>query len=533
MPPEVHAKISLRTSVISLVAAANVAVFAAGLAWVADTAARQRAQVETAYGELLRAPLQSLLDARGRVYAAGLLRWSHWDVFDDVIIAHLPDIGADPDVRTRGIQLNPVGSGHRSPSFDEAGVMGDIRRAASELREVSTTRGLSLPVYLPTGELWGGCWVRTRWAAGTRGLVVSLLPWFLVSTLVLTLLTFTSMRHLVLDPVRDLAHAVGRIAHGDFTVRVAERARSEELSELLSGFNAMAQQVEDYNAHLEEQVAVATAQARDAEAAAMTQRRLAATGELAAGIAHEINNPLGGMLNAVEVLERDDVPRERRRRYHKLLKSGLERIGRTVGRVLRLAPREARVEAVQLAVPLSDALGLVRHRASRQGVRIVLRSGGRERELDAPDAFELFADLPPIRGETNELGQAFLNLLVNALDALEARNRQRREGGRGAQENGERGRIEVTLERRGAELYLRFADDGPGMRPGVLERAADLFFTTKDTGRGTGLGLAIVHNVIAAHGGRVLLKSESGAGVAVELVLPIDREATETGGASR
>ncbi len=109
-------------------------------------------------------------------------------------------------------------------------------------------------------------------------------------------------------------------------------------------------------------------------------------------------------------------------------------------------------------------------------------------------------------GEANELGQAILNLLVNALDALEA---------------SEGGRVDIRLERRADEVYLAVADDGPGMTPEVLARAADLFFTTKDTGKGTGLGLAIVHNVVAAHGGRVNLGHRAGGGLEVEVYLPV------------
>ncbi|MCP3917491.1 MAG: HAMP domain-containing histidine kinase [bacterium] len=499
-------RFSLRTSVILLVFAANVAVFAAGLVWVTRTATEQRRNVETAYGELLGARLQSLLDYQGNLRSAGLLSWDRWDLFEDVIIVHLPEFGTRPGSSTRGVRLNPVGLAHRTPIFDEEGVLADIRRAATDGREVSTARGLSLPIYMSGGGLWGGCWVFTRWDSGLRGPLLQLLPWFLVSTLVLTLVTFGSVRHLVLDPVRDLARAAKSIAGGTFSDRVPERARKDELGELVRGFNAMAQQVEDYNGHLSEQVERATLMARDAEAAAMTQRRLAATGELAAGIAHEINNPLGGMLNAVEVLGREDLDPARRTQYLELVRGGLERIRGTVGRVLRLAPREAHAEPTRIAGPLGDALGLIEHRARTQEVRVVVHTGKRERSLDEPDPVGILAGLPPVLGEANELGQAILNLLVNALDALDG---------------AEGGCIDIRVEERGAELYIAVADDGPGMTPEVLARAADLFFTTKDAGKGTGLGLAIVHNVVAAHGGRVVLAQREGGGLVVELYFPV------------
>src|SRR5262249_35837030 len=142
---------------------------------------------------------------------------------------------------------------------------------------------------------------------------------------------------------------------------------------------------------LEREVARATEKARAAEAAAMTQRRLAATGELAAGVAHEINNPLGGLLNAAESLSRENLPEAKRAQYESLLRNGLERIQATVGRLLRLAPRQAKPQPVALVQPVIDAIALVQHRASEQRVALEFTCG-RERA----DAEERARALPPV-----------------------------------------------------------------------------------------------------------------------------------------
>jgi signal transduction histidine kinase len=247
----------------------------------------------------------------------------------------------------------------------------------------------------------------------------------------------------------------------------------------------------------------------------MTQRRLAAMGELAAGIAHEINNPLGGLSNAVTTLARPDLDPERRARYIELLHGGLARIGQTVGQLLRFTPRRTPPDTFALVGPVRDALDLVRHRAARQGVTLTLHAGA-PGTAGAPtdDAAVLLLADHLVRGEAGELGQAVLNLLVNALDALED----------GAPPGG--GHVDVWLDAEppeGAEpggLVLRVIDDGPGADASVLERAVDLFFTTKEAGRGTGLGLSIVHKVVAAHGGRVELASRPGAGFCVTIHLP-------------
>jgi signal transduction histidine kinase len=141
-------------------------------------------------------------------------------------------------------------------------------------------------------------------------------------------------------------------------------------------------------------VRVATEKARIVEAMAMRERRLAAMGELAAGIAHEINNPLGGLQNAVEELRRDELASERRRQYLELLARGLARIGETVNRLRRFTPREGPFEPVDLAAVAHDALELVQHRARRLNVELVFRADER---------------VPAVPGVRNEIDQAVLN----------------------------------------------------------------------------------------------------------------------------
>jgi signal transduction histidine kinase len=430
-------------------------------------------------------------------------------LFDGAEVLGLPHAGFGPQRAPRGAFFNPVGLAHRTATFDERDVLTDIRLAAFEGREVQTERGTAVPVRLPSGRVWGGCWLQRRERLATGGLVARFLPWFVLSTLALTLTTFVVLRRLVLGPVRRLARGARRIAGGDLGVRVREPRRDDELADLVKSFNDMAGQVQDFNARLAREVEIATSQAREAEAAAMTQRRLAATGELAAGIAHEINNPLGGMLNAVEALRGGDVVAGRRDAYLGLVQGGLERIRTTVGQLLRLAPRATRTTSVSLATPISDALGLVAHRAQRENVTIRVGGPGGMRPATDPAALEALRALPPVRGQENELGQAVLNLFVNALDALEAK------GG---------GAIDLSLSRAGDELHLWIEDDGPGADQETLARAADLFFTTKDAGQGTGLGLAIVHNVVATHGGTVRLSSAPGHGFRVDVRLPIAPE---------
>jgi len=236
--------------------------------------------------------------------------------------------------------------------------------------------GRAVPI-LVHGRAWGGLWYQTRTRAVDYPAVLrELLPWFALSTLLVTGATFLALRRIVLDPVGQLAQGAQRMREGDFTVRLPEATGRDELADLVRSFNAMSRTVESFNQRLSEEVRIATEKARAAEAAAMRERRLAAMGELAAGIAHEINNPLGGLSNAVEDLRRADLPPERRSQYLDLLARGLARIGATVNRLRRFTPRDAPRERVELRAVVQDAIDLVQHRARREGVEIELAESG-------------------------------------------------------------------------------------------------------------------------------------------------------------
>jgi len=496
-------------------------------AWLERHAYLHRALRESAEGgrpvEIGGGALWPMENVTGEVWGAAYLPFRRWDptglfpwrwfegnvwpwrLFTGATLVGLPEMGFPPALDVSGLLLNPMGAAHRPATFEVSAVVSDLTRAARAGARLETPRGLAVPLHLAGGDLWGGVWLKPRPLPGAAALLAELLPWFFLSTALLTLATFFGIRSLVLNPVRRLARGARRLAGGDLGTRIPETSRSDELSELVRSFNAMAAEVEGFNARLAHEVEIATAQAREAEAAAMTQRRLAATGELAAGIAHEINNPLGGLLNALSVLRRQELDPAKHARYLELLEGGLEQIGRIAGGMLRLAPRDTRVEPVSLAGPIEDTVGLLRHRVETVGARLVLEGAGGERPLDTPDAFAPWRELPQVSGQANELGQAVLNLLGNALDAIE-------EGG---------SEVRIGLERRGASLLLWIVDDGPGMDPELLPRAADLFFTTKDTGRGTGLGLAVVHNIVNGHGGAVRMANRPEGGMRVEVELPL------------
>jgi signal transduction histidine kinase len=488
-------RLSLRVRVLACVFLSNAALFAAGGAFLARLQERENLRTERTLSDDLLYTLRRSIRPELTVHAAALLEWPSWAAFEDALVvdnnASSPSAGGLPEFR--GVRINPLGRLQRPLEFDAQAVQAALFQAIQANTEVLSSGGRAVPIQGPSG-VWGACWYRRR-PLDRRELVVNLVGWFLASTVLLTVVTYYALDRLVLEPVDRLARGARELREGSLGVRVLEPRRRDEIADLVRSFNAMAADVHGFNSRLAREVEVATAQARQAEQVAMTQRRLAAMGELAAGIAHEINNPLGGLQNAVQRLQAGGLSAAKEAEYLGLLERGLARIGGIVQKLLRFTPRELSHAPVDLADVASDAVDLLRHRADRQGVALEVRSG------DEPYA---------LLGARNELGQALLNLLVNALDALE-------EGGT---HDPDGARILVMLSKDAEHVRLAVKDNGPGVPKEELGSLADLFYTTKDVGKGSGLGLALVHNTAVSHGGSLELSSEPGRGFSAELVFP-------------
>jgi signal transduction histidine kinase len=314
-----------------------------------------------------------------------------------------------------------------------------------------------------------------------------------VGTVLLVLGTYLVLRALIFRPLHELVEASKGLAEGRPPEPVARRGGHDEMARLIDAFNLMAEEVHEYQQHLEERVMEALQRVTAAEKRLVVAQRLASTGTLAAGFAHEINNPLGGIVNALRKLRDGDLGPEKRQEYFQLINDGLDRISTIVERILHFTPRRREPASIDVAEVSRRAVALARHRAEARGVRMDLESD---------------AHVRGVVGDNQELTQALLNLLLNAVDSIPE--------GRG-------GKIRVTVRREGAEVILDVADDGVGMAPETVARCVDFFFATKPEGEGTGLGLAIVQHIVTDHGGSLDIESEEGAGTTVRVRLPVEQ----------
>ncbi|QOJ01284.1 MAG: hypothetical protein HRU70_12635 [Phycisphaeraceae bacterium] len=255
----------------------------------------------------------------------------------------------------------------------------------------------------------------------------------------------------------------------------------DDLAHLLSVFNETTGKLQRTHDHLVREVARLTRDLGEANEQLERSRRLAALGEMAAGIAHEVRNPLGGVRLYARMLEHDLADRPGMRDLASKIASGAGAIDRIVGDVLTFAreikPRRERLDADAL---FDAALESCRH----DGV-----PGWRDAAVLRDDA-GVAVDADP-----SLMTQALANIIRNAFEVMHDHGRS----GRGA-------RLVLSARRgRGGGAELSVADHGPGVPPGVLERVFNPFFTTRAAG--TGLGLSIVHRIVEAHGGRINVRN--------------------------
>ena len=235
--------------------------------------------------------------------------------------------------------------------------------------------------------------------------------------------------------------------------------------------------------------------------------KLSAMGSLLAGVAHELNNPLAIVLGRAGLLEeRCDQPGPPRadelRNDARLIREAAERCGRIVRTFLNMARSQP---AERSSVALNDMV---------QAAAEMLQYGYRTHGI----AFELELDkaLPPVMADPGQVGQIVLNLLVNAQQALAGRHGMRRVIVRTG--------VEPAREGREPRVWLRVADNGPGVAEALRARIFDAYFTTKPEGTGTGIGLAVARSMARAHGGDLVLepdRADAGGGASFRLSLPV------------
>ena len=308
----------------------------------------------------------------------------------------------------------------------------------------------------------------------------------------------------IAKPIQTLRAGVEAISQGTYD-RPLDIRTGDEFEDLAAAVDQMADrlkasrsELEALNADLAHRVEEKTAEVTDHMKKLQFAERLATLGKVASGIAHEINNPLGIILNRIECMEAEaahlKLPEELQRDLLSI-RSQAARISRITKSMLALSRGSATIlKPIDLNCVLRSCIEVSKERAAAKGVGIEAM---------------LSLDLPPIMGDRDRIETVVLNLVNNALDAAEE----------GAQPGLVTVRSERVSSKEGELVVVRVSDTGPGIPQEILGRIFDPFFTTKEEGHGTGMGLFLSYGIAADHRGRLEINNGQ-RGVVASLFLP-------------
>ncbi len=265
--------------------------------------------------------------------------------------------------------------------------------------------------------------------------------------------------------------------------------RIEELGRIILAYSEVMERLQQSQEQLTEMVSGLQAELGEKNKLLERKERLAALGEMAAGLAHEIRNPLGGIQLYASLLAKDVSAMPASLQLVHKISGGVRRLEGLVSQVLHFT-RESQVSRAEtdLAEIIATAIELAQPKVIERRVDIQVRA-------NAPLL---------LRADEQLLGQAVLNLLLNAVEAMEVGGKITVQFIRATEEDGE-----------GRQVKLTIRDSGPGIPAAILDRIFNPFFTTKDTG--TGLGLAIVHRIVDAHDGTITVTNPPGGGAQFEI----------------
>ena len=261
---------------------------------------------------------------------------------------------------------------------------------------------------------------------------------------------------------------------------------NDELDVLVSKFNLMMARLKSNVAEL-----------KKTRNSFVQAEKLASIGTLTSGIGHEINNPLSGIKNCINRIAKDPSNLEQNILYLDLIKEATDKIEHVVQQLLNFSRKQDVVfEKINPAEVLDNSIELAVYKLKKSNIEIK----------------HSLCCIQFVNASVNHLGQVFLNLFLNAIDAIDERRKT---------ESDLQGKIEVKVECEGDKSIIRFIDNGTGIKQEAQHKIFDPFYTSKEVGKGTGLGLYVSFNIIKEHGGDLSFKSIYGEGTEFIIELPI------------
>jgi signal transduction histidine kinase len=287
----------------------------------------------------------------------------------------------------------------------------------------------------------------------------------------------------VTRPIEQLSKASKFVGKGEFDITV-QRTSRDEIGDLAESFNEMAAELNTREKALKE-----------AQAALVQSEKMAAFGQLGAGIAHEVKNPLAGILGFAQLSLRKVEEDSQIHRNLMIIQRETRRCKTIIENLLKFARQEkVSRNPTEINPVVEDSISIIDHQLGINQVRL-------EKDLSS--------GLPPFLGNANQIQQVLMNLMMNSQQAME----------------GKPGLITITTRRlETGEIEVRVRDDGPGIPEEIQDKLFEPFFTTKATGKGTGLGLSVSYGIIKDHNGDIRVESKPGMGTAFIIILPVNTD---------
>ena len=334
---------------------------------------------------------------------------------------------------------------------------------------------LQIPIVLWS---FGGWTISGEMAEAWRRYLVFSVVTALVPNLILVALVIRTISR----PVRRLTEAAVAVAGGAYGAQVDLRS-NDEVGLLAASFNEMSrkmaadiERLQELNEHL------------------IRTEKLAAAGTLAAGIAHEVNNPLASISSLIQMLQAREMVDAETGEMLRLIQTQIARITQVLRDMMDFARTRPPVRrSLDINHALDASLRLAGFDKAFQRLHV---------QVQASD------NLPPVLADADQIQQVFLNILLNARDAMP-------DGGNLL--------VKTFFEMEENAVVIEFCDSGSGINPEILPKIFDPFFTTKPAGTGTGLGLAVCYGIITAHGGHIEIGANDGRGTCVRVSLPVQK----------
>jgi len=333
--------------------------------------------------------------------------------------------------------------------------------------------------------------------------------------LVLAILTLSFFARVVTKPIKMLVEVTDQVSRGDLNQQV-DIKQHDEIGHLANTFNKMIEslkqsrdEIEEYNRTLEERIVARTRELEQAQTQLIQSEKMGAIGQLAAGVAHELNNPLGGILGYAQfTLEKmkkslpdktssKDI--DKYIRYLTDIETQVRRCKSIVQNLLRFsrASHVTEFEETDVNKVIEDTITFVEHQLHMNQIELRVA---------------LDPNLPPIQGNAGQLQQVFTNIIINAMHASAAESEIKIIS-----------RYSPPLGEFGGAVELWFIDQGTGIAPENIKKVFEPFFTSKEVGKGTGLGLSVSYGIIKSHGGEIRVDSTVGEGTTFTVILPVQK----------